>query len=61
MQGRAEVTTGDMDSISSEIRRITRRYVTGESEVEAYIQRWDNLRTIVTIRPAKVRAWGVGY
>lgn len=60
MHGRAEVTTSDDPAISDEIRRITRRYIE-EPEVESYIGGWKHLRTIVTIRPERVTAWGRGY
>jgi PPOX class probable F420-dependent enzyme len=60
MHGRAEVTTSDSPEITEEIRRITRRYI-GEPEVESYIAGWKHLRTIVTIRPERMSAWGRGY
>ncbi|CAA9550733.1 MAG: hypothetical protein AVDCRST_MAG79-2679 [uncultured Thermoleophilia bacterium] len=60
MHGHAEVTTGDDDEISEEIRRITRRYIPA-AEVEPYIASWPQLRTIVTLRPDRVKAWSRGY
>jgi hypothetical protein len=60
MHGTAEVRTGDGEDISEEIRRITRRYIAAD-EVEAYIAGWPDLRTIVTLRPDRVKAWGTGY
>jgi PPOX class probable F420-dependent enzyme len=60
MHGRADVTTSDGPEVLDEIRRITRRYIE-EPEVESYIAGWTHLRTIVTIRPERVTAWGRGY
>jgi PPOX class probable F420-dependent enzyme len=60
MHGRAEVATSDAAEISDEIRRITRRYIE-EPEIESYIAGWEHLRTIVTIRPERMTAWGRGY
>jgi hypothetical protein len=60
MRGRAEVNTGDGSEIDDEIRRITRRYIPGV-EVEAYIADWLDLRTIVSIAPDKITAWGSGF
>ncbi|MGQ0602115.1 MAG: pyridoxamine 5'-phosphate oxidase family protein [Anaerolineales bacterium] len=60
LRGRAAILTGDGSEISDEIRRITRRYVE-EPEIENYIQGWLHLRTIVTLTPEKITAWGVGY
>jgi hypothetical protein len=42
-----------------EIRAITRRYIVPE-EVEGYIARWPDLRTIVTIVPARIVSWSAG-
>ena len=53
MKGRGAIATGDDESISAEIERITRRYVP-EPDVAAYVQAWKGLRTIVTIRPENV-------
>ena len=60
MRGRAEVVTSDGPEVDEEIRRITRRYIP-EAEVESYIQDWLPLRTIVSITPHKIVAWGKGY
>jgi PPOX class probable F420-dependent enzyme len=60
MQGRAEVTTGGDEWLGEEIRRITRRYIP-EPEVDAYIGGWAQLRTIVTLRPERLKAWSRGY
>jgi hypothetical protein len=42
-----------------EIRAITRRYIV-PGEVEGYIVRWPDLRTIVTIVPAHIVSWSAG-
>ncbi len=60
MRGRVTIHTSDADEVSEEIRRITRRYIEGP-RVEAYIQNWLHLRTIVTLTPETMAAWGVGY
>lgn len=60
MQGRAEVTTGDAQAVSDEVRRITARYIEPQS-VDAYIAGWAHLRTLVTIRPERVSSWHRGY
>lgn len=61
IKGRAKIVTGDDESITAEIWRICRRYIEDEAEIEAYIQRWSELRTIVTITPEKTMAWAEGY
>jgi hypothetical protein len=60
MHGQAEVLTSDGDDVSEEIRRISRRYIP-EPEVESYVAGWPQLRTIVTLRPQRIKAWGTGY
>jgi PPOX class probable F420-dependent enzyme len=60
MHGRADVVTSDGDEVSEEIRRITRRYI-AEDQVESYVAGWPQLRTIVTLRPDRIKAWGTGY
>jgi hypothetical protein len=42
-----------------EIRAITHRYIV-PGEVEGYIVRWPDLRTIVTIVPAHIVSWSAG-
>jgi PPOX class probable F420-dependent enzyme len=59
IRGHADIQTGS-DDTPDEIRRITRRYL-AESEVEDYVAEWSQLRTIVCIRPAAIRAWSRGY
>lgn len=56
MRGRATVATADDAATMAEIRAITRRYTSAE-EVEPYIARWPDLRSIVTIVPAHVVSW----
>lgn len=60
MRGRATILTSSGEEVSEEIRRITRRYIE-EPNVEEYLKSWLHLRTIVSLRPEKVSAWGVGY
>jgi len=60
MRGRATILTSHGEEVSEEIRRITRRYIE-EPNVEEYLKGWLHLRTIVSLRPEKVSAWGVGY
>lgn len=61
IKGRAEIVIGDDGAITAEIWRICRRYIKAESEIEAYVQRWSELRTIVTITAEKTMAWAEGY
>ena len=57
IKGRAKIATGDDEWIQEEIRRITRRYVTEQAEIEPYIHAWQRLRTIVTLTPEGIHAW----
>lgn len=57
IKGRAAIATGTDERIEQEIRRITRRYVAEECEVEPYVEAWKHLRTIVSITPQDIRAW----
>jgi hypothetical protein len=59
MRGAATVATADDTATVEEIRAITRRYIVPE-EVEGYIARWPDLRTIVTITPAHIVSWSAG-
>ncbi len=56
MRGRADVEYDD----PGEIRRITERYIEAD-QVEAYVADWPHLRTIVRIRPERLRSWARGY
>jgi PPOX class probable F420-dependent enzyme len=56
MRGGATVATANDAATSEEIRAITRRYIVPE-DVEGYIARWPDLRTIVTIVPAHIVSW----
>lgn len=56
MRGGATVHTADDAATMAEIRAITRRYTSPE-EVEPYIARWPDLRSIVTIEPAHIVSW----
>jgi len=59
MRGTATAATADDAATAGEIRAITRRY-TVPAEVEGYIARWPDLRTIVTIIPAHIVSWSAG-
>jgi hypothetical protein len=59
MRGDATIATADDAVTVEEIRAITRRYIVPE-EVEDYIARWPDLRTIVTIVPAHIVSWSAG-
>lgn len=59
MRGLAEVVSGE-GWIDEEIRRITARYIAA-AELDDYIARFDDLQTIVIVRPQTLRAWGQGY
>ncbi len=56
MRGTARVETSDHESIDEEILRITRRYVP-KTGVEAYLEGWEHLRTMVRIKPNRVYMW----
>jgi len=56
IHGEAAVRTRADEATAAEIRAITRRYIP-EDEVEAYVARWPDLQTIVTIRPTSVSGW----
>ena len=59
MRGDATIATANDAATVEEIRAITRRYIVPE-EVEGYIARWPDLRTIVTIVPAHIVSWSAG-
>jgi PPOX class probable F420-dependent enzyme len=59
MRGGATVATAHDAATVEEIRAITRRYILAE-EVEEYMARWPDLRTIVTIVPAHIVSWSAG-
>lgn len=55
----ATVATGE-SWIADEVRRITERYVPA-AEVDAYLEQWDELQTVVTFLPERTVSWGRGY
>jgi hypothetical protein len=59
MRGAATVATAHDAPLLEEIRAIARRYIVPE-EVEGYIARWPDLRTVVTIVPARIVSWSAG-
>jgi PPOX class probable F420-dependent enzyme len=59
VRGTATIATVDDAATAEEIRAITRRYIVPQ-DVEGYIARWPDLRTIVTIIPAHIVSWSAG-
>jgi PPOX class probable F420-dependent enzyme len=59
VRGTATIATADDVATAEEIRAITRRYIVPQ-DVEGYIARWPDLRTIVTIIPAHIVSWSAG-
>jgi PPOX class probable F420-dependent enzyme len=59
IRGNATIATADDAATVEEIRAISRRYLVPD-DVEGYIARWPDLRTIVTIVPAHVASWSAG-
>lgn len=59
MHGRADISGPGAD-VSSDIRRIAGRYLPA-AECDTYIAAWPQLRTIVSVHPATIRAWNRGY
>lgn len=57
LHGRAVI---DDDADPGDIRRIARRYLPAE-QCDDYIASWPQLRAIVRVRPAGIRAWNRGY
>ncbi len=58
-RGEAEVLD-DPSDLAADVRRIVERYIPA-GEVDAYIEPWGMLKTIVRIVPASTRAWARGY
>ena len=56
MRGTAETSPADDETI----RRIVAGYVPA-AEIDAYIEIWKSLQTMVKITPSEIRAWGRGY
>jgi len=59
MRGEAVVATAHDAATVEQIRAIARRYLAPE-DVEDYVARWSELRTIVTITPDHVVSWSAG-
>lgn len=59
MRGVATVETSDDAATVEKALAITRRYVAPE-DAEAYVARWSELRTIVTITPDHIVSWSAG-
>lgn len=57
IRGHATVETGQSSDIDREIHAITARYME-PNEIEAYIDAWPQLRSIVTIWPDRITSWG---
>ena len=58
-RGEAEVLD-EPPGLAADIRKIVEKYIPA-GEVDAYIEQWGMLRTIVRIVPTTTRAWGRGY
>jgi PPOX class probable F420-dependent enzyme len=59
MRGNATVATADDAATVEKAQAISRRYLAPE-EVEGYVARWSDLRTIVTIVPDHIVSWSAG-
>ncbi len=59
VRGEAEVLV-DPPDLAADIRKIVEQYIPA-GEVDAYMEQWSTLRTIVRIVPTTTRAWGRGY
>ncbi|MFF6980242.1 TIGR03618 family F420-dependent PPOX class oxidoreductase [Streptomyces sp. NPDC008343] len=59
MRGSATVATANDVPTVEQARAISRRYLPSE-EVEGYVARWSDLRTIVTIVPDHIVSWSAG-
>jgi PPOX class probable F420-dependent enzyme len=59
MRGGATVATADDAATVEQARAITHRYLAPE-EVDGYVARWSDLRTIVTIIPDHIVSWSAG-
>ncbi|MGW3645471.1 TIGR03618 family F420-dependent PPOX class oxidoreductase [Streptomyces sp. NPDC000878] len=59
MRGEAVVATAHDAATVEQIRAIARRYLAPE-DVEDYVARWSELRTIVTIIPDHIVSWSAG-
>ena len=58
-RGEAKVLD-DPPGLAADVRRIVERYIPA-GEVDAYIEPWGMLRTIVKLVPTTTRAWARGY
>ena len=58
-RGSAELLI-DPPDLAEEVRGIVERYIPA-AEVDAYINQWSMLKTIVRIEATSVRAWARGY
>jgi len=59
MRGSATAATANDAATVEQARAIARRYLAPE-DVEGYIARWSDLRTIVTIIPDRIVSWSAG-
>lgn len=59
MRGGATVATADDAATVEQARAIARRYLAPE-DVEGYVARWSDLRSIVTIIPDHTVSWSAG-
>ena len=59
IRGSATVETADDAATVEKAPAITRRYIAPD-DVEGYVARWSELRTIVTIAPDHIVSWSAG-
>ncbi|WP_116044174.1 TIGR03618 family F420-dependent PPOX class oxidoreductase [Amycolatopsis palatopharyngis] len=59
IRGEATARTADDVTTVEQAQAISRRYLPPD-DVEAYVARWSDLRTIVTIVPDHIVSWSVG-
>ena len=59
MRGRATVATADVATTVAQAEAIARRYL-DPADVEDYVDRWSELRTIVTMTPDHIVSWSAG-
>lgn len=57
LKGRASILTNAGAWVTQQIWDITQRYVPDEAAAQAYVAKWQHLRTIVSLRPEKINAW----
>jgi PPOX class probable F420-dependent enzyme len=59
MRGSATIATAHDAATVQQARKIAHRYLAPD-EVEGYVERWSDLRTIVTVTPDHIVSWSAG-